>query len=252
MKPLIKLLPIYLFLFSSCQRQPTANFTTDKTEYQAGDTVHLKNNSEHGKHFIWTMPDGSTQTNTDATYIIPDTTLYSNFTFKLQALSGREKKSDEKSVTVLGMIRPIREMDSFSIGSSIYKNAGASYYNYYNYWTVGGSLQFGAGYGAGSNIYLSGQYQTSKSGVYTLQGNYTNLNGKQAYMTTGTRCYDCIPLGSQDHWYRPISGKIVMIITYTDSAKINAKVRIIYNDIEAFKDSTNTLVKISGNFKNYI
>ena len=119
MKTLIKLLPIYLFLLASCQKQPTANYTTDKTEYQAGDTVHLRNTSKHGKHFIWTMPDGSTQTNNDATYIIPDTTLYINFIFKLEALSKREKKSDEKSITVLGIIKPKLQIDKYSIDTYI-------------------------------------------------------------------------------------------------------------------------------------
>ena len=248
MKPLIKLLPIYLFLFAACQRQPTANFTTDKTEYQAGDTVHLKNSSEYGKHFIWTMPDGSTQTTTDATYIIPDTTLYSNFTFKLQALSSKEKKSNEKSVTVLGMIRPKREKDSFSIGNIIYKNmGGAEHYNQTDTWDLISWQHYSSGFSSGVRIIFASNYQNVKSGIYELQPTNNNLTGNEAYLVSSYGCSDCIPQGSQNHIYIPRTGKIVMTIEYLDDAKINAKINVIYNDIEASVDSTNTTIKISGN-----
>ena len=246
MKTTTILLLTTLFL-ASCQRQPTANFTTDKTEYLAGDTVHLKNMSVYGKHFIWTMPDGSTQTTTDATYIIPDTTLYSNFTFKLEALSIREKKSDEKNVTVLATIKPKLALKSISIGNSIYSPSYASRGSIStSIYSIYSTIKFGI-YGGGVSIYFAGSYQNMKPGVYELQPTYNNLASNQACLLCGTGCADCLPQGSQDHKYSIISGKIVVKIEYLDASHLELKTNIIYNDLLTFKDNTNEIVKISGN-----
>lgn len=91
---------VAFFAIVSCQRQPKASFSTDKSEYVAGDTIYLSNTTEASQRFRWIFPDGQTDKSTDASYyvdaFIGDTTL----TFKLIAISNNGKKADSTSKTV--------------------------------------------------------------------------------------------------------------------------------------------------------
>ncbi len=86
------LLLLALLLLASCQKQPTANFNTDKTLYYAGETVHLTDASTNAHHWYWTMPDGSEKTGQNVDYVIDTNDLGGNETFALTVTSKNEKK----------------------------------------------------------------------------------------------------------------------------------------------------------------
>lgn len=91
---------IAALLFSSCQKQPTASFTTDKTDYIAGETVYLTNQSVDADHFLWTMPDGQTSTSADISYNTNIETETGTMSFRLEAFSKNGKKESEMIKTV--------------------------------------------------------------------------------------------------------------------------------------------------------
>ncbi len=86
--------------FSSCQKTPEASFTTDKTEYVAGETIKLTNTTINGSEYKWTFPDGQTGTVENYDYTTNDTDPSASLTFKLQATSKNGKKTDEATKTV--------------------------------------------------------------------------------------------------------------------------------------------------------
>jgi hypothetical protein len=94
------LLIAVIAILTSCEREPIASFQTDSMSYMAGQTVYLTNTTANGNHYVWTMPDGSTQTSTNATYVIPICESSGNLTFTLEAYSRNGKKKDGASQTV--------------------------------------------------------------------------------------------------------------------------------------------------------
>jgi uncharacterized protein (TIGR02145 family) len=82
-------------VFSSCQRQITADFISDKSEYVAGDIVKLTNKSTNANTYKWTLPDGKVTTATHVDYPIFLSQKDSLLTFKLEAVSKNQKETDE-------------------------------------------------------------------------------------------------------------------------------------------------------------
>jgi hypothetical protein len=98
---LFTIIEILALSMVSCQKQPVADFSTDKSEYNAGDTVFFTNKSLNAKSVIWTMPDGQTSTNPNLKFY----TIYSGLNdgtlnFKLEAYSKNNKKTNEAIKTV--------------------------------------------------------------------------------------------------------------------------------------------------------
>lgn len=89
-----------LIALTSCQKQPSADFTTDKTEYIAGDVVKLTNTSGDANKFKWTFPDGQTNAAENVDYTTAENQTDGTLTFKLEALSKNGKKTDEATKTV--------------------------------------------------------------------------------------------------------------------------------------------------------
>jgi hypothetical protein len=89
-------------IFSSCNKQPAADFKTDKTEYIAGDVVKLTNSSIDAKSYKWTMPDGQTSASANLDYTLASNLSDGTLTFKLEAISKKGNKTSEatKLVTV--------------------------------------------------------------------------------------------------------------------------------------------------------
>jgi hypothetical protein len=87
-------------LLSTCkkkkeeEKQPTASFSTDKTEYLAGETIILTNTSTDAKTYRWTMPDGQTVKSKDASYTTDPAGGDESLQFKLEAISESGNKSD--------------------------------------------------------------------------------------------------------------------------------------------------------------
>jgi hypothetical protein len=102
MKKVIKALftAIAVLSISSCQKTPVAGFTTDKTEYVAGETIKLTNTSTDAETFKWTFPDGTTGTVANYDLVTNDTDPAATLTFKLEAFSKNGKKTSETTKTV--------------------------------------------------------------------------------------------------------------------------------------------------------
>ena len=102
MKKVIKALftAIAVLSISSCQKTPVAGFTTDKTEYVAGETIKLINTSTDAETFKWTFPDGTTGTVANYDLITEDTDPAATLTIKLEAFSKNGKKTSETTKTV--------------------------------------------------------------------------------------------------------------------------------------------------------
>jgi PKD repeat protein len=82
----------FIATLSSCNKEPKADFTSDKNEYIAGDVIKLTNNSIDAKKYKWILPDyNTTSTEKNIEYILPanhkDATLF----FTLQVFSNNEK-----------------------------------------------------------------------------------------------------------------------------------------------------------------
>ena len=110
-----------ILVFYSCQKQPVADFTTDKTEYFAGDTIKLTNTSADAYKYKWTMPDNQTSNATNVNYYTPESSNDGSMTFTLEAMSKNSKKKDEatKSVTIKASTGQLTVWSSDTFSDSI-------------------------------------------------------------------------------------------------------------------------------------
>jgi PKD repeat protein len=93
---------VLTLLITACNKTPKADFSTDKNEYSAGETVELTNKSEKAKSYFWTMPDGQTSDAANIKYTLNTNTAPGMYKFKLKAISRKGDKSNEaiKYITV--------------------------------------------------------------------------------------------------------------------------------------------------------
>lgn len=103
-----------LLLFStafltSCEPDPVADFSTDKTTYYPGETIQLRNTSTDADSYKWTMPGGQTSNYKDINFeTMPYDWFYFNnneLSFTLEAFSESGDKSDQRTKTVYMRIR---------------------------------------------------------------------------------------------------------------------------------------------------
>lgn len=73
---------------------PLANFTTDKTEYDAGDVMKLTSTSTNADNLRWTLPDGTTSRDATVSYSLDPTFGNVKLNVKLEAISKSGAKSD--------------------------------------------------------------------------------------------------------------------------------------------------------------
>jgi hypothetical protein len=101
-KKLILITAAFTIILSSCQKQPSADFTTDKSQYQGGDVVMLTSTSVDAKSYKWTLPDGQTSSKSNLNYTLASNQGDATLTFKLEAISKNGKKTDDatKIITV--------------------------------------------------------------------------------------------------------------------------------------------------------
>ncbi|MEI7597346.1 MAG: hypothetical protein WCK02_16475 [Bacteroidota bacterium] len=81
-------------VISSCQKQPEASFTTDKSSYMAGEVVRLTNTSMDADSYVWTTPDGQVSTSANVNFTSSDSWGACSKVFKLEAFSKNGKKTD--------------------------------------------------------------------------------------------------------------------------------------------------------------
>ena len=90
---------IVSFIFSSCTKQPSASFTTDKTSIEEKQTITFTNTSSEALSYKWDFGDGTSSTDQSPSHTY---NTAGNYTVSLTAYSKKEKKSDTytQSITV--------------------------------------------------------------------------------------------------------------------------------------------------------
>lgn len=93
---------LYLFAISgiilvSCQKEPEASISADKTEAGVGEVINFKNSTLDGYSFEWDFGDGTSSNikEPSKTYSDPG-----NYTVKMRAYSKNGKKSSQAYITI--------------------------------------------------------------------------------------------------------------------------------------------------------
>ena len=229
------LILLALLLFTACQKQPTANFNTDKTLYYAGETVHLTDASTNAHHWYWTMPDGTTSTNQNVDYVIDTNDIGGDKTFSLTVTSNNGKKLATISKTVHTSM-PIYASDFFStnIASSVpLTKAVIQYSNCFelfasqelqNYNIVG--------------IFLPGNISSITTGVYYLANSSATPLPGFGYVSVGYYKF-AIPDAQQYDEYNSIAGQLNVNVT-------GNKIHVTYSSTKAQHSSDTTNIRVSG------
>jgi uncharacterized protein (TIGR02145 family) len=91
------LLPLIVFIFGSCQKEPTASFNASKTTAEVGETITFNNTSLNAHSFEWNFGDQNTSTleTPSHSYNVANSYLVS-----LTAYSKNEKKKHTVSVLI--------------------------------------------------------------------------------------------------------------------------------------------------------
>ena len=100
MKKLIVLSVLTVLTLVGCQKQPKADFSTDKSTYISGETIHLTNTTLNGKSFKWTMPDGQILNSESVDYTTSQNNGNTPLLFKLEAFSKNGKKTSEVAKSI--------------------------------------------------------------------------------------------------------------------------------------------------------
>ena len=218
---LIIFLPAFC-LFSSCEKKADADFSTDKTEYVAGETVKLTNTSKSGSSFVWIMPNGEDETTKNAEYIIPLNQGFDQISFNLTAKSKAHCKRDSKTISV--NVIPSSWWTISSTSSTIsatYIPYQVNDVNYSTFYRVDCTYKYGIGAG-GSTYYLNVWFPPGglpPTGTYTLQTSSTSLSPYTAFVNLGGGANE-LPPNTTNY----ISG--VIQVEY-----INSKLHIYFTDI---------------------
>ncbi len=226
-KSIIFIAVIAVFI-TACQKQPEASFTTNLSEYIAGDIAHLTNTTIDGYSYIWTMPDRTTAISSNADYQINSSIGFATLTFKLDAFSKNGKKTSSVSKSVAVIPASIFSVDScstcirypFSISSGM---VGSN-------WVIQASIdRFDGMYHVLNyvQIYFAGT-TAPLAGTYLIEPNYASLTANQAYIIMDLNTVEIHPI------YTSLSGQLEVTIT-------NGKTHVVFNHVTATGPS-----KISG------
>ncbi len=83
--------------FVSCQKQPEADFSINKTEAFTGDTIIFTNNTINGFHYKWDFGDGSSSTDENPSHIY---TKAGEYNIVLIAYSKKDKKTSKREQSI--------------------------------------------------------------------------------------------------------------------------------------------------------
>src|ERR1035437_6341837 len=220
---------------SSCYKKSEASFTTNKSEYIAGDTLHLKNTSTNGHSYLWALPNGDKVTSANVDYLIPRNQGFDKLTFILNAYSRREKKSSTVSNTVNVIPSSVFAVDSPAYSYYPLNVYGRSYSDWRGSWweitaNVGNYQNSNSSLNAAGSLMIrfSGSVAPT-SGIYLLQPNDTLTSG-HAYVLIKREWWE---YGEED--YYSLSGQLNVNMT-------NGKVHVVFTHI----DTKYAMRKISG------
>ncbi len=177
----------FLLLFlSACEKKADADFSTDKTEYVAGETVKLTNTSKSGSSFVWIMPNGEDETTKNAEYQIPFNQGFDELSFNLTVKSKGRCIRDSKtiSVNVIPSSWWIWTNQSISVSQTFVPHSVTAGSDVNNYWIYAAYARpyvtyydLGIGFPPGS-MPAAGNYtlQSSKTGLLPFTA-FVNLSG---------------------------------------------------------------------------
>jgi len=158
-----------LTIITACQRQPSADFTTDKNSYTAGETVKLTNTSVDASKYKWTMPDGQTSSSENVDYTISENTPDGTLTFTLEAISKNGNKSDE-AVKTVSVEAAEGQLMVWTSNSNV--NPISVYIDNVNMGTI--TLYYSGGTpDCGANGCVTATLNVGTYSVYATDGNYT-------------------------------------------------------------------------------
>lgn len=104
---------------NACQKEPLADFTSDRQFHYAGETIHLKNTSVDAYSWKWTTPDGKFYDTKDLAWVSDFNDTGTRKEITLEAFSKRGNKTS--SITKSLVLRqPIFSTDFFSVNNSSY------------------------------------------------------------------------------------------------------------------------------------
>ena len=89
--------PVFIVLVSSCQKQPSADFTVSETEVLTDEKIFLTNTSLEAESYYWDFGDGQNSIDENTFHSFANEGEYS---VKLTAYSKSQKKEDIKVVTI--------------------------------------------------------------------------------------------------------------------------------------------------------
>ncbi len=230
------LILLALLLFAACQKQPTANFNTDKTFYYAGETVHLTDASTNAHHWLWTLPDGTTSNNQNVDFVIDSNEIGGDKTFSLTVTSKNGNKLSTISKTVRTS-QPIYASDFFSSldlsgHSSLFTKdipQSKTVYEGTDYINFSAELDYGYvydyGYNEGVYITLGGTtLSTILSGTYTLKYNTALTSGEASAFIAYDQLNPDFRIG-----YNAIGGQVNVVVS-------NHNIHLTFNNVRAMSD----------------
>ena len=86
-------------LFTACAKEPVSDFSTNKEEYLAGDTVVLTNNSSDAESCKWIIPGGE-MSSRDAKFKLDPELNDGTITITLESYSRNNKKVSKSTKTI--------------------------------------------------------------------------------------------------------------------------------------------------------
>jgi hypothetical protein len=179
-KRLSFLLIILLGVFVSCQKQPVALFSTDKSEYSPGEQVILTNNSIDAKSFKWTISDGQSSVDKNLIYNLSSNQQEGIITFTLKALSrtGKKVSYTSKNITVKKAYGNVTfwQISNSGYGVTVVTIDGVSS-NITNEYTGVPSACGAAGCAVFNNLTVGNHIFSATDGTYTWNGTVNITNG---------------------------------------------------------------------------
>lgn len=229
MKTYFILLFFIVAIFVACNKKPTANFTTDKTTYAAGETIHCTDISDNAYSWKWNAPNGQIYTTQNLDFVTDSNDAGGTKTFLLEVESkkGNIKNQTSKSITLK---EGILSTDFFGVANGATKpdkkTCGSSNYGW---WSINASNGMNNGFGLSLQIYFPGTNQPSIGSYSTISTTPNNLpSGSAKILITNYHGPDAIP---QSDSYYSYSGNIT--VSQTNSGKT----RVVFNNVSARHDN---------------
>lgn len=180
-----------VFIFSSCQKQPKADFTVSKNHAYVGEIINFYNSSSDATSFTWDFGDGVTIESENAEHFY---SKEGSFQVELTAYSEKGNKCDSKIVS-------IETVFVYETGSFI-DNRDNKAYN---------TVKIGNQWWMSENL----SYKDTVGNCWSYNGDQNNVNIYGYLYDWETACTI-----SPDGWHLPNNSEWKVLINYLDGNAI--------------------------------